>query len=211
MATNRVFIPRVTSEEIEKALIENDYQISKVSQVLGYSRVEYLKKRIEHDERLRTLIQGKEQYKRGHTKTKIEDFIKAIYEARGNKNTIAKILGLDIASVYSRIRQNPVLQEHVFLASETQKDIAEMKLYELIEQGNLDAIKFYLSRQARDRGYGDKLEFTASVDINNNWNLQVLGVNELLMLESLAEKALQKGEEVIADYKVITPREEITG
>jgi len=186
----RIYNPRVSDNEIAKALEENDYQLSKTSRVLGFTRIEYLRDRVMKNPQLARLIEGKEQYMRDIKKTSEKDFIDAIYQAKGNKNTIAKILGLGISAVNHRLRKHPELQEHIFLASEEQKDIAELKLFELIEQGNFDAIKFYLSRQARDRGYGERLEFNSRVDINNNWNLEILGLEELIQLEAIAQKAL---------------------
>lgn len=181
---------RVTDEEIEKALIENEYQISETSRVLGFTRVSYLKRRIANNPHLSKLVEGKTQYRRETTRVSEEDYIEAIYEGRGNRNAIARLLGLDISSVAKRIRNNPELQDHMKRASDDQKDIAELKLFELVEQGNLDAIKFYLSRQARDRGYGDRMDLSADLGINQYWNLRVLGNEELKLLEEMARKAL---------------------
>jgi hypothetical protein len=181
---------RVTDEEIEKALIQNDYQISETSRVLGFTRVSYLKRRIANNPNLSKLVEGKTQYRREITRVSEEDFIEAIYEGRGNRNAIARLLGLDISTVAKRVRNNPELQDHLKKASEYQKDVAELKLFELVEQGNLDAIKFYLSRQARDRGYGDRMDLSADMNMVRIWNLEVLGMEELKLLEQMARKAL---------------------
>lgn len=183
---------RATDEEIKKALTENDYQISETARALGYTRVAYLKARIENNPTLKKMVNGVTQRKREQIRYSEEDFIEAIYEARGKKNVIAQILGLESASVYKRFKDHPELEEHLKIASDEMKDIAELKLYELVEHGNLDAIKFYLSRQGRDRGYGDKLELDAGIkaEVAPTWDLSKLSVEELKALEQLSRKAL---------------------
>lgn len=185
---------QATNEMIKKALEDNDYNLYRAANDLGYARTDYFKSRIFKNPELTALVNEHEQekLKRVSDVTDLE-FIEAIYKAHGIKSVVAKLLGLSVTNVYNRIDAHPDLQKHVYLASEEFKDIAELELFKRVEQGDLDAIKFYLSHKAKDRNYGDKLEFEANVNFNNNWNLNLLGVEELLQLENLAKKALPEG------------------
>jgi len=190
-----------TDKDVIRALEENNYDIYDTAKAMGYTRPSALRDRIRNNPKLNELVEGRPQKEMSSRISRVtqEDFIEAIYRARGMKTVIAKILDLNVSNVYDRIKRHPELQEHVRIASEQFKDVAETKLFELVEKGDFEAIKFYLSRQARDRGYGDKLEFSAHLDMTNSWNLQVLGVEELLALESIAKKALPLPQEESED------------
>jgi hypothetical protein len=185
-----------TEEDILRVLEENEWSVAQASRALGYTRPVYLWNRIENNERLMEIMEKHPQEKTPRVFAQVSDeqFIEAIYKARGVKSIIAKLLGLNVSGVYTRINRNPDLQEAVRIASEGFKDIAETKLFELVEAGDFHAIKFYLSTQGRDRGYGDKVEISASMSVEHNWNLNILDVQDLLVLESVARKALPSGE-----------------
>lgn len=194
-----------TDEAVLKALRENNYDINETARALNYVRPKGLVDRINANPALKEEVEQHQATRKRRRFSSISDetYIKAIYEAKGIKSVVANLLGVNISGVYTRINNSPELQEAVRLASEGFKDVAETKLFELVEAGDFQAIKFYLSTRARDRGYGNKVEISGTTDVNYNWNLQVLGVEELLALEALARKALPEGNEDVIDARFI--------
>jgi len=66
-----------------------------------------------------------------------------------NRNVLSKYIRANMPEVFSEMK-------------ESMKDLAESKLLENIKGGNENAIEYFLDRQARDRGYGEKIEVPAS-------------------------------------------------
>ena len=91
---------------------------------------------------------------------------KTLWETRGCKAKAAKLLGVSLRWLTEQVQSNPALQEVLWEIEETIKDTAEEKLFQRIERGNLRAIEFYLSRKAKDRGYGEEKADSKSVFVN---------------------------------------------
>ena len=87
-----------------------------------------------------------------------KEVAEALVKAKGIISLAAQVLGCSRTTVVNRINESPALQGVQAEAKEGMKDFAESKLYNFIARENLSAVTFFLSRQARDRGYGDKLE-----------------------------------------------------
>jgi hypothetical protein len=101
-----------------------------------------------------------------------EEVINALYETGGNVAQTAKILGLKgVGSLRQRINADPALKEALVEAREQLKDDAENIMAKAIRGKNkqqaIDAAKWFLPRQAKDRGYGDSLQ---TVNLNANLN-----------------------------------------
>lgn len=192
---------RLSKDVILKALEEHNFNVAETSRALGYVRPNHLWKRINKIPELKAKVDQYEQPGKVETFSHVseEKYLAAIRQARGNRAIIAKLLGVNLSGVYERINKNPKLREACRVASEELKDIAETKLFELVEAGDFQAIKFYLSTQGRDRGYGEKLEVSGSVNVEHRWDLTRLNMDELLILENIARRALPKGEEDVVD------------
>lgn len=76
---------------------------------------------------------------------------------------IASRLGITRNAVNKRLRENPKLREAQIEEREKMIDVAETALYRKVEDGNLDAIKYFLSRAGKARGYTTKVEVDANV------------------------------------------------
>lgn len=82
----------------------------------------------------------------------------AIWESDGLISNVARKLRVSVAHVRSVFRRYKMLEVEFFEFRERVNDEIETALRREALDGNVKAISFYLSRQARDRGYGDKEE-----------------------------------------------------
>lgn len=92
-----------------------------------------------------------------YTDKQIED---ALRHTRGMRYLAAQRLGCNHHTIISRIAKNPRIRA---VAEEEQGkllDIAEIKLATKINEGDVGAIRYYLSTQGRHRGYGEQLDLT---------------------------------------------------
>ena len=87
------------------------------------------------------------------TKRKPADYVKAIRETRGALSAVADRLGVDVRTVYRARDRWPVVRDAIEEARERQLDFTEIKLHQLIADGNITAIIFYLKTQGKKRGY----------------------------------------------------------
>lgn len=91
----------------------------------------------------------------------------AIKQAHGIIQTAADILGMSRQGLHKRINGNKSLRESLYQARESNKDFAEGKLLKAMNNDNLGAIKYYLSTQAKDRGYQTRDNFNDDIDKYN--------------------------------------------
>lgn len=66
-------------------------------------------------------------------------------------------------TIKKRLKQYAWLREVKDAAKEMTKDVTELKLFEAIQRGESWAIQFYLKTQAKDRGYGDRVDINVIV------------------------------------------------
>jgi hypothetical protein len=76
-------------------------------------------------------------------------------DLHGNLAGVAKRFGVSRQAVWLFIQRHASLQEVQREAKETMKDFGESALYGAVLRGEPWAVKWYLSTQARDRGYAD--------------------------------------------------------
>lgn len=86
--------------------------------------------------------------------------IKAIEGSGGFVTQIAKRLDCSRKHFYSLMDKHPTVREALEDEREKLKDIAEGKLLEQINTGNMTAIIFYLKTQGKDRGYVERHDLT---------------------------------------------------
>ena len=84
-----------------------------------------------------------------------DEFILEMIENHKPMVFIADKIGCSRKALGEYIHSNPVLQEAFTNAKDAMDDLAEVRLFEKINQGDLGAIMFYMPRQMRHRGYGD--------------------------------------------------------
>lgn len=87
---------------------------------------------------------------------KDDDYIIESLEKHRTLAYMAEKIGCCRQSLAEYIHKNPVLQQAFTDAKDSLDDLAELRLFEKINQGDLAAIMFYMPRQMRHRGYGDQ-------------------------------------------------------
>jgi len=128
--------------------------------------------------------------------------IEALQECNGLITLASKRTGLHYRTIERYIADCPAVREAAQLAKEKMIDLAESKLYEKIEQGEVAPIIFYLKTQAKDRGYIERGEL-----------LHKHVVLEVRIVDRTKEKLLKEGDNAIQrpNNEVPTPKREEEG
>lgn len=92
-----------------------------------------------------------------------DQVVEALTRCRGFVTVAADRLGVNYRTLIAYIDRDPRAQNIVEHFREARRDRAEVKLDEAIERGEQWAVVFAL-RNARDRGYGDRLTVDARVE-----------------------------------------------
>jgi hypothetical protein len=94
-----------------------------------------------------------------------QQVIDALTETKGLVTFAAQRLGCVPNTVYAYVDRYPKVRAARDAARERQLDVTEAALFRAIGEGELPAITFYLRTVGRHRGYGDRLELDATVDV----------------------------------------------
>ena len=126
----------------------------------------------------------------GHSYT-IQEMISAIYLANGNMTEVGRILRLSRPRVVEMVAKYPELEDAVYHAKERELDLAEVKLRAHIHDfNNFQALKFFLERIGKNRGYGSRKEnVNVSLDLSRltDDQLQELAQGKRTLEEILAD------------------------
>ena len=101
---------------------------------------------------------------KGSRKHKRADIIEAIGKSGGIIAAVARVLGCDRSTVTRYIRNDPKIAEAMDHARESFIDLAENKLMQMVNAGNLTAIIFTLKTLGKSRGYIEKQEIHTTSD-----------------------------------------------
>lgn len=85
------------------------------------------------------------------------EIISALKDAHGLPAVAARALGIDRHTIYNRAKRSPAIQDALIEAREHIIELAEQRLFEKVNAGELQACTYLLSRLARSKGYGDSL------------------------------------------------------
>jgi len=85
--------------------------------------------------------------------------LSALAESLGNVSTACKSAGISRQSHYRWLKDDTDYTEAVLEQSDVALDIAEQRLMELIEEGSMRAIIFFLETKGKHRGYSKKIEY----------------------------------------------------
>lgn len=99
---------------------------------------------------------------------KIEEIEAALRESRGIMTAASEVLGVSRSTVSERVRRSERLRKVIDEQRETVGDICESKLFKQIKADNLTAIIFYLKTIGRDRGYIERQEMNANVNLTQD-------------------------------------------
>lgn len=91
--------------------------------------------------------------------------IQVLLVNKGNIAQSARALRVSRACVQNRVGANPKIRAMVDRLRETNVDMAEKGLQDLVAKGNVAAIIFTLKTLGRDRGYVERVENISSGEI----------------------------------------------
>ena len=94
-----------------------------------------------------------------------QQFLEAIPGTGGIVTAIAKKVGCDWSTAKKYIGAHPTVQAAYNDECESVLDLAEAKTIQLIQAGDAQMIRYYLSTKGKDRGYGDR------VDVHHEGNI----------------------------------------
>lgn len=95
----------------------------------------------------------------------IHRFMKACKNSGGIITLIAKKMDVSRQQLYLFLDKNPEMFKYLEEERNQIIDVAESKLFTAIQTGDLDSVKWFLSRVGKRRGYADK-----DIIINNEAN-----------------------------------------
>lgn len=93
-----------------------------------------------------------------------EQIAEVLEECKGFINAAAAKLNVKSNSLRQVVFNNPALRDLQIEWTERVSDNAELYLVEAVEARKAWAIKLWLSRKARNRGYGQKIEVEGKID-----------------------------------------------
>jgi hypothetical protein len=83
---------------------------------------------------------------------------------KGNMSAVARHFGCSRVAVWKFINRREALRQVAADERESMKDEAESALYKAVLDGEPWAIRFFLSTQAKDRGYSLRAELAGAED-----------------------------------------------
>lgn len=87
-----------------------------------------------------------------------EQMIDALHKTKGLVYLAAENIGCDPSTIFRRANVSEGVANAIKRARGRMVDLAEAKLWQLINDGNPTAILFFLKTQAKDRGYIERTE-----------------------------------------------------
>ena len=95
-----------------------------------------------------------------------EELISAIWAAQGKVTVAAQRLGCTVRTIYNYANKYATVQNAIDEAramwDEKLVDLAELKLFQEVNDGNAWAIKYALSTKGKSRGYVERQEVTGA-------------------------------------------------
>lgn len=92
----------------------------------------------------------------------VQQFIDAIPKTGGIISTIAARIGCDWHTARKYIDNHPTIKQVYLDECERVTDLAESQLIAAINNGDMQAVKFYLTTKGKKRGYVERQEVTGA-------------------------------------------------
>jgi predicted DNA-binding transcriptional regulator AlpA len=106
-----------------------------------------------------------------HTKTNL---IEALEKSMGVVTTACKKVGIHRSTFYEYINNDNEFRNQVEDIGNVALDFAESKMFEQIQDGNTQLIKFYLSTRGKTRGYVERQEITGAEGLPNDIKIEII-------------------------------------
>ena len=101
-------------------------------------------------------------------KLTVDEIAEALRPSGGIISHAADSLGVHRSTISRRVAESEKLNAVLEEAKETALDIAEDKLMELVKNGNLGAICFFLKCQGKHRGYVERQKNDAKIGMTHD-------------------------------------------
>ena len=108
--------------------------------------------------------------------TTIPELETAIKEKRGNLAAVGRRFGVSRQAISKRVKNSAKLRKAYLEARETMLDNAETSLNEIALGGNVTALIFLLKTQAKDRGYIERQEVMATLNVKEMTDDELLAI-----------------------------------
>ncbi|MBU4443715.1 helix-turn-helix domain-containing protein [bacterium] len=108
-----------------------------------------------------------------------EKVIEAIEKSHGIKSQAARLLGCNRQTISNYIDRHETIKTAFEDAKESFVDMAESKLFENIEKGDVTSIIFCLKTLGKDRGYIESTRLPSTGNQERNWTteMKIEGLN----------------------------------
>lgn len=132
-----------------------------------------------------------------------EQMISALTLTKGLVYLAAEKIGCDPSTIYRRAKESEVVASALKRERGKMVDIAEARLWQLIQEGNATAILFFLKTQAKDRGYIERTEIVqipaevqkalneANINEGEFWTYTLNELKQLKAEQSIKGEVLQ--------------------
>ncbi len=105
------------------------------------------------------------------------EFIESLRSNKGFKTYACHEVGISFQTYSNWCKEDPDFahkaSEEAEIGRQEMTDIAEQKLLEAIENGDLRAVMFYLKTRAKDRGYSEKFEPNNNKQQQNSGHVEI--------------------------------------
>jgi len=106
-----------------------------------------------------------------HTKNNL---INALEKSMGVVTSACKKVGIHRSTFYEYYNNDEEFRQKVDDIGNVALDFAESKMFEQIQEGNTQLIKFYLSTRGKKRGYVERQEITGADGMPNNFQIEII-------------------------------------
>lgn len=99
--------------------------------------------------------------------------LQAVTNSGGIVSTVAKRLGCDWLTAKRRVDEDPIIATIFASEKEEMLDMAESGLLGAVQDGDLQAIKFYLMTKGKERGYTYEVDSNAQLKSDNTFIFKI--------------------------------------
>ncbi len=106
-----------------------------------------------------------------HTKANL---VNALEKSMGVVTTACKKVGIHRSTFYEYYNNDLEFKQQVDDIGNVALDFTETKMFEQIQDGNTQLIKFYLSTRGKKRGYVERQEITGADGLPNDIKIEIV-------------------------------------
>ena len=106
-----------------------------------------------------------------HTKNNL---IAALEKSVGVVTTACKNVGIHRSTFYEYYNKDEKFRKEINDIGNVALDFAEGKMFEQIQNGNTQLIKFYLATKGKKRGYIERQEITGAEGMPNHFQIEII-------------------------------------